>query len=59
MRDRLVVFISDNKHKLSDILSDRSREQMFWNYPGKPYEGEPNVPRGGRNEDGNYEQFFT
>jgi len=33
-------------------LSDRAREQMFWNHPGVPYEGEPEVPVAGRDSEG-------
>merc|ERR1719397_251977 len=33
-------------------LSDKAREQMFWNHPGKPYEGVPEVPEGGRSAEG-------
>jgi pyridoxamine 5'-phosphate oxidase len=33
-------------------LSDQAREQFFWNEPGI-YSGEPTVPAGGRNEEGN------
>ena len=30
---------------------------MFWNHPGKPYEGEPEVPAGGRNLQGKTKKF--
>ena len=33
-------------------LSDPAREQFFWKHPGGRYEGAPDVPAGGRDEDG-------
>ena len=33
-------------------LSDPAREQFYWKQPGVTYEGTPDVPAGGRDEDG-------
>lgn len=33
-------------------LRDQAREQFFWRDPGAAYEGEPQVPAGGRDEEG-------
>eukprot|EP00548_Thalassiothrix_antarctica_P006957 CAMPEP_0194148286 /NCGR_PEP_ID=MMETSP0152-20130528/31373_1 /TAXON_ID=1049557 /ORGANISM="Thalassiothrix antarctica, Strain L6-D1" /LENGTH=255 /DNA_ID=CAMNT_0038849699 /DNA_START=101 /DNA_END=868 /DNA_ORIENTATION=+ len=33
-------------------LRDAAREQFFWNEPGAAFEGEPNVPAGGRDKEG-------
>ena len=33
-------------------LSDPAREQFYWNSPGVPFEGTPEVPTGGRDTEG-------
>ena len=33
-------------------LRDTGREQFYWNQPGVSYSGSPDVPAGGRGEDG-------
>ena len=33
-------------------LSDTSREQFYWNHPGRPFEGVADVPKAGRDEEG-------
>ena len=33
-------------------LSDAAREQFFWDTPGLEYSGVPDVPKGGRDEEG-------
>lgn len=33
-------------------MSDPAREQFFWKHPGLPFDGQADVPQGGRGEDG-------
>ena len=40
------------RKQIWDKLSDLAREQFYWKEPGIPFDGQANVPEGGRNDEG-------